>query len=226
MRLKPTAAYYRADTAFAQGDHVDRKHHWEQVYRDKSPLEVSWYQAEPSLSLGLIERALDGQHGAPIIDVGGGASLLVDRLVGAGYRAVAVLDLATSALAHARDRLGPAAHQVEWFEADVTAFTPPHPFALWHDRAVFHFLTDTRDQTRYRDVLLGTVPPGGHAIIAAFGIGGPERCSGLPIVQYDAGKLRRVLGPGFELREQHREVHTTPAGKEQLFGYFLFTRVA
>lgn len=201
----------------------DRKAHWEAVYTDRSPGEVSWYQAEPTLSLEQVRRAgipLD----APLIDVGGGASVLVDRLCAAGYRRVAVLDVSDRALEHARQRMGAMAEAVEWYAADITAFTPPHGFALWHDRAVFHFLTDAGDRERYLKTLNRALDPGGHVIIAAFAMGGPTRCSGLDIVQYDAGSLARTLGPAYTLLETQPEMHTTPGGATQQFGYHRFVR--
>lgn len=202
---------------------MDRKGHWEQVYRDKSPLEVSWYQAEPALSLALIE-ATGCPHDAAIIDVGGGASVLVDRLLEAGYRHPAVLDLAGAALEHARRRLGARADAVEWFEADVTTFDPPHAFDLWHDRAVFHFLTEVDDRHRYRDTLLRALCPGGHLILAAFAVGGPERCSGLEVVQYDVDRVLALFGDDFDLIETREESHQTPGGAAQRFGYFRLVR--
>ena len=201
----------------------ERQEHWNKVYADKSPLEVSWYQQAPELSLSMIARsgiALD----APLIDVGGGASTLVDHLLAKGYRRPAVLDISGLALAHARQRLGAEARQVEWFEADVTAFEAPHPYALWHDRAVFHFLTEADDRRRYVAALERALSPTGQVIIAAFAIGGPEQCSGLDIVQYDAAKLSAELGAGFTLLEQASELHHTPAGGEQRFGYYRFAR--
>ncbi len=198
---------------------MNRKTHWEGVYRDKSPLNVSWYQREPSQSLDLIGRSVANTTAA-IIDVGGGASLLVDRLLDLGYQHVSVLDISARALAHARARLAERADQVEWIESDITLFRPAHRYALWHDRAVFHFLTDANDRMAYVDTLRRSLLSGGHAIIAAFAIGGPTQCSGLDIVQYDAAKLMRELGAGFELLEERSELHITPAGKEQKFSYF------
>ena len=197
----------------------DRKSHWEQVYREKSPLEVSWYQQEPSLSLELIARS-GTAHDEAIIDVGGGASVLVDRLHAQGYSRLAVLDISAAALAHAKQRLGKDAAMIEWFDSDITAFAAPHLFSLWHDRAVFHFLNDPGDRQRYVKALKGTLRPGGQVILAAFAIGGPDKCSGLPIVQYDADKLLGELGEGFALLEQRSENHLTPAGKVQQFNYF------
>jgi SAM-dependent methyltransferase len=198
---------------------TSRKKHWEQVYANKSSLEVSWYQDEPRQSLELIHRSGIGKD-APLIDVGGGASLLIDWLLADGYRQLAVLDISGAALAVVRQRLGERAADIEWHEADVTQFSAPHPFSLWHDRAVFHFLTAAEDRRRYVEVLRRTLISGGHVIIAAFAPGGPTRCSGLEIVQYDAAKLMAELGPDFRLEEQQTETHLTPAGKEQLFWFF------
>lgn len=199
----------------------DRKHHWENVYRNKSPDSVSWFQQEPTLSLSLISRAglsLD----APIIDVGGGASLLVDKLCDAAYSNISVLDVSGNALAHARKRLGSKEKAVHWFEKDVTRFRPPHRFTLWHDRAVFHFLTNRSDRESYVRVLNKALEPRGTLVIMAFALDGPARCSGLDIVQYDAEKLTAELGEGFELEETGNEVHLTPAGDQQKFAYFRF----
>ena len=203
---------------------IDRKTHWENVYANKSPLRVSWYQKAPVLSLQLIQNtrfALD----AAIIDVGGGASELVDKLCEEGYTNVAVLDVSANALAHAKSRLAEKANAVEWFEEDVTCFSPPHRFSLWHDRAVFHFLTAKSDRDKYISVLKQALEPDGQVIIMAFAIGGPVKCSGLDIVQYDEKKLMAELGQGFELVETGHEVHITPSGMEQKFAYFHFKRV-
>ena len=201
----------------------DRKAHWENVYKDKSALEVSWYQSEPLLSLQLIHNAQLASDAA-IIDVGGGASVLIDHLCDEGCSNVAVLDISANALACAKERLGDKAKNVEWFDEDVTCFKPPHPFSLWHDRAVFHFLTEASDRRSYVEVLSRALTPGGHLIIAAFAIGGPEKCSGLDIVQYDAEKLKAELGDGFELFEELTELHLTPSNAEQQFSYFHFVR--
>lgn len=202
---------------------MDRKEHWEGVYRDKSPLDVSWYQAEPVISLELIEASGCGPDAA-VIDVGGGASVLVDHLLARGYRSLTVLDISGRALEHARNRLGAAAGEVTWVESDVTAFAPAVVFDVWHDRAVFHFLTAAADRRRYVEVLERAVRPGGQVVLAAFAIGGPTKCSGLDIVQYDAAKLGAELGDGFRLLEQRAEEHHTPAGKVQQFAYFRFAR--
>jgi len=203
---------------------IDRKPHWENVYAKKSPQRVSWYQEEPTVSLQLIRKtriALD----AAIIDVGGGASTLVDRLLDAAYTNVGVLDLSAKALTHARDRLAGRAHDVKWYEEDVTELKPPHRYSLWHDRALFHFLTAKSDRDRYLNVLRRALEPDGHLIIMAFAIGGPKKCSGLDIVQYDADKLMAELGLGFELLETGHEAHVTPSDDKQKFVYFRLQRV-
>lgn len=201
----------------------DRKTHWEKIYSDKSPLEVSWYQKQPILSLQIIHN-IKLAFDAPIIDIGGGASTLVDCLCEEGYTHIGVLDISKKALAHAQKRLGDKANGVEWYEEDITLFRPPHQFSLWHDRAVFHFLTDESDRSKYLDVLKAALKPNGHLVIAAFAIGGPTQCSGLDIVQYDAEKLMAELGEDFELIEVANELHKTPANKEQKFTYFHFIR--
>lgn len=203
---------------------LNRKAHWQQIYAEKSPTEVSWFQTEPVLSLKFIEHCqLDVSD--PVIDVGGGASVLVDRLLARGFSSVAVLDISATALTASRQRLGAAAERVEWIEADITRFAPQRRFALWHDRAVFHFLTDPDDRRRYVAALKTALRPGGYVIIAPFAVGGPERCSGLPIVQYDAGKIRAELGPEFRLMEEQAERHQTPAARVQAFSYFRLQRV-
>jgi len=201
----------------------DIKTHWENIYKDKSPLDVSWYQKEPTLSLQLIHNTRL-THDAPMIDVGGGASILVDHLFDEGYTNLAVLDISAKALSYAHERLGDKAIGIEWYEEDVTCFNPTHQFSLWHDRAVFHFLTDKSDRDKYVDVLNHALKPNGHLIIAAFAIGGPTKCSGLNIVQYDTKKLIAELGDGFELIEEKDEIHITPENKEQIFSCFRLMR--
>ncbi len=202
---------------------MNRKTHWDNIYRDKSPLEVSWYQKEPALSLQLIEHTGFSSEAA-IIDIGGGASLLVDRLYARGFRHLAVLDISGIAINQAKQRLGPVAEHIQWFETDVTRFEPPHGFDIWHDRAVFHFLTRRDDRRHYVATLRQSLKPAGNLILAAFAIGGPTRCSGLDIVQYDHAKLARELGEGFSLAEQISETHLTPDNQKQLFAYFRFIK--
>ena len=200
---------------------MTRKEHWNQVYQTKVPDDVSWYQARPAVSLKLI-----GASGVSkvqgIIDVGGGASVLVDFLLDAGFQRLAVLDLSAAALEQARRRLNARAGDVEWFEADITTFKPPRRFGLWHDRAVFHFLTETSDRQNYVRTLRHTLVPDGHVIIATFAIDGPFQCSGLRVMRYDAASIRVELGAGFDLVEQSDETHVTPWNTEQRFSYFRF----
>jgi hypothetical protein len=196
--------------------------HWARVYTTKSVDAVSWYQAEPTLSLAMVVRA--AAPPARVIDVGGGTSFLVDRLLEKGYRP-AVLDIAAEPLDVVKTRLGPAAKDVDWVVADVTMFNPSEKWDVWHDRAVFHFLTDRQDRDRYRQSVLRATEMGSSVIVATFGPDGPDRCSGLPTVRYAPEELRRELGPAFELVETAREDHQTPGGSTQPFIYCRFRRV-
>lgn len=199
----------------------ERQQHWDEVYQGKGESEVSWYQEYPDISLQLIERSGIDSH-APLIDVGGGASVLVDNLLRKGFTRLAVLDISAAALECARQRLGSRAEQVEWLVADATRFRPAHTFSLWHDRAVFHFLTDENDRRRYIAILKSALQEGGYLVLATFALDGPEQCSGLPVERYDAAKMQTVLGDRFILLESRRESHITPAGKVQHFTYALF----
>lgn len=199
---------------------MNRRAHWQAVYERCRPEELSWFQAQPALSLALIgESGLP--TGAAIIDAGGGASRLVDALVERGYGDVSVLDISSRSLRHARQRLGAAADSVSWLVADVTDFVPSRRYALWHDRAVFHFLTQRDDRRRYVAALRKALVPGGRAIIATFASDGPTRCSGLDVVRYDARSLLAELGPPFRLLASRDERHVTPAGAGQKFSYFV-----
>ena len=201
---------------------MNRKEHWERVYRDKAADQVSWYQADPAVSLRLIREALPDPAGA-IIDVGGGASTLAGLLVDAGYRRVSVVDLSGAALAAARVRMGPAADSVDWIEADALALPlSPGAFDLWHDRAVFHFLTSPADRRGYVAQVTRTLKPGGLVLIATFAPDGPLRCSGLDTVRYGPESLQAELGPDFSLLKHVREEHLTPDGRVQPFTYCLF----
>lgn len=202
---------------------MNPKEHWESVYQTKATNDVSWYQAYPVVSLDLITRTRVGLKDG-IIDVGGGASVLADCLLDAGFTDVSVLDISKSALEHASRRLGERAARIVWYEADVREFTPTRRFALWHDRAVFHFLTDPADQARYRDSLARSILPGGTAIIATFAPDGPTRCSGLDVVRHDARSVSAALGEEFALIDETPESHLTPWGTEQHFSYFRFQR--
>ena len=198
---------------------MNRKQHWEDIYRLKGPGEVSWYQAEARLSLEWIRR-LTSRGDDPIIDVGGGASVLVDALLGAGYSKVTVLDLARPALRRAQERLGVSGPSVTWVEADIlSAPLPEARFAFWHDRAVFHFLTDPDDRARYVEQVRRAVRPGGHVLVATFAADGPTQCSGLEVARYDPAELHGQFGAGFELVAAEREEHRTPAGAVQAFTY-------
>jgi trans-aconitate methyltransferase len=199
--------------------------HWEHVYATKGEDEVSWFQNKPGLSLELI-RSTGATADWSVIDIGGGASRLVDALLDEGFTSLAVLDLSSAALAAARARLGARAEQVEWIAADVTTWTPPRQYDVWHDRAAFHFLTDPADQLAYIARLKAALRRDGHAIIATFAPDGPEKCSGLPVQRYDSASLQETLGDGFKLLESHREAHATPWASTQWFQFSRFTRVA
>lgn len=195
------------------------KAHWEHVYQSKATDEVSWYSPHLDVSLKLIEAA--GTHGdAAIIDVGGGESTLVDDLVSRGYKDVTVLDISPVAIEVAKSRLGPSAASVHWIAGDITDVSLGGArYDLWHDRAVFHFLTDDNDRAAYVRQVARAVRPGGHVIIATFGPEGPEKCSGLDVVRYDAGGLHRQFGPKFRLLDSVTELHETPSGALQQFLY-------
>ena len=197
---------------------TSRKTHWENVYATKESASVSWYQPVPEKSLELI-RSTDVALQAPILDVGGGASTLVDNLLGAGFQDVSVLDIASSAFKQAHARLGATANLVTWIEADVTEFEPSRPYAVWHDRAVFHFLTDVADRDRYLDVLRKALQPRGHFLLATFGEEGPTRCSGLEVQRYSVEMLKALLEPEYRLRMYEIEEHRTPTGAPQEFLY-------
>ncbi len=202
---------------------MDAKAHWEGVYTTRPPDAVSWYQPEPTVSLELIREA-GVSPGASVIDVGAGASFLVRRLVELGYR-VTALDVSAQALALLRAGLGPQAADVTFVEGDVcVASLPASAFALWHDRAVLHFLRDSAQQRDYVRQLARCLEPGGHAVIATFDLDGPQRCSGLEVVRYSPDTLAELLGPAFTLRSARRESHLTPGGATQHFQYSLFRR--
>jgi SAM-dependent methyltransferase len=213
-------------TGMMSDDTNTRRRHWEQVYTTKPATGVSWYAPHLERSLELIERAAGGRD-ARIIDVGGGASTLVDDLLDRGYRALTVLDLSEQALDVAKARLGARARDVTWLAADATTVAlPDAAYDVWHDRAVFHFLVDRRARERYVARVLRAVRPGGHVIVATFGLQGPERCSGLDVVRYDADALHGEFGEPVVKVDSVREVHRTPWGSEQEFVYCFCLRVA
>jgi len=200
---------------------VDQREHWDAVYAARRPDEVSWYQTEARLSLALIRDAAPDLS-SRILDVGGGASTLVDGLLSAGYEHVTVLDLSPIALRHAQQRLGAAAARVAWVEADIlVADLPRDGYDLWHDRALFHFLTEAADRRRYVAQVRQSVRAGGHLLVATFAEDGPVRCSGLMTKRYTPEALHAEFGDGFQLLESRREVHVTPSGSPQAFVYCL-----
>jgi SAM-dependent methyltransferase len=202
---------------------TDRKSHWEAVYSTKADAGLSWYQEEPRLSLELI-GAIAPTRGGRIIDVGGGASILVDSLLNLPFREIAVLDISEIAVGKARARLGERAERVRWVVADATEAPDLGTFDVWHDRAVFHFLTDSDDRQSYVELALGTVPEGGHLVIATFADDGPKRCSDLDVCRYNAHSLASELGEGFSVVREARETHVTPSGSSQAFFYGVFRR--
>jgi SAM-dependent methyltransferase len=193
-----------------------KEQHWDRLYRVKSAAELSWYESHPLRSLQSIQET-GVPADAPILDVGGGASVLVDDLLELGYTDLTVLDLAPAALAQSRERVGPAAERVTWIAADVTTFHPPRRYAIWHDRAVLHFLLNPDEQGQYVAVLRSALASRGHVILATFGPAGPTRCSGLPVQRYSVEMLSALLGPVFELRGSVLEDHHTPSGATQQF---------
>ena len=203
--------------------HNEWKTHWEGVYLNKKATDVSWYQAHPEHSLALIETTGYGKD-ASIIDVGGGASTLVDHLLSAGYHAITVLDIAAGAITQARARLGDKAHSITWLEGDITDYQPAQQFDIWHDRAVFHFLTHEQERNSYLEVLDKALKADGQAIIATFAENGPAQCSGLNVVCYSQEHLSHALGPAFRLVETRTENHHTPNGGVQQFMYCRFCR--
>jgi hypothetical protein len=202
---------------------IKRKAHWERAWSLKNETETSWFQTAPELSLELIAAA-GARPDDPLIDVGGGASRLVDHLLDRGFSDLTVLDISAAGLQRARRRLGARAQRVHWIEADVTTFRPQRSYRLWHDRAVFHFLLDAAERARYVAAMDTALTCDGQAVIATFGPDGPLRCSGLDTVRYGADDLAAVIGPGWRLAEQRSEAHRTPAGREQHFGYYRFAR--
>jgi len=195
--------------------------HWEKIYRVKSPDAVSWYRPHLETSLEIIER-IARQRSASIIDVGGGESTLVDDLLAQGYQNIAVLDVSQTAIEVTKKRLGAAAEKVQWFVTDlVKADLPPNAFDVWHDRAVFHFLTAMDERVAYVRQVASAVKSGGHVLISTFGPEGPTKCSGLEVVRYDVESLHAEFGARFRLLDSFKELHETPFGTTQEFLYCL-----
>lgn len=203
---------------------IDRTQHWQQVYTTKHENEVSWFQERPDVSLAMIRAA--GVHpDSAIVDIGGGASRLVDVLLQDGYRALTVLDLSAAALEAAKQRVGSAGANVVWIEADVTTWWPQRQYDIWHDRAAFHFLTEPTDRAAYIERLRHALRPTAQAIIGTFALDGPEKCSGLPVQRYDARSLADTLGSDFRLLETRSDIHRTPWQSTQSFQFSRFARV-
>lgn len=201
---------------------TERQDHWNRVYSTKSPTEVSWFESEPRVSLQLIASVASAA--SSVIDVGGGASRLVDGLLDAGYEQVAVLDVSAVALANAKARLGDRASRVRWIVSDILQCNALGQFDLWHDRAVFHFLTDALDRRKYVELAARSIRPGGHLIVGTFALEGPEKCSGLSVCRYDATSLAAEMGPRFQLLNHLSHTHLTPAEKQQQFIFCVFQR--
>lgn len=197
--------------------------HWEAVYTSRDVDRLSWYQSVASPSLEFVD-ALDLDPADAVIDVGAGASPLVDGLLDRGHRDVTVLDVSAAALRVARERLGERAAAVHWIAADLLDWSPGRRFRLWHDRAVFHFLTDPADRDTYLGLLDAGVEPGGFVLLATFAADGPTHCSGLPVARYDPDDLAAVVGPGFTAMSTRHEAHPTPAGAAQSFTWLLLRR--
>ena len=200
---------------------VDAKNHWENIYSTKASDAVSWYRPRLETSLSLIRRVAEEK--SSIIDVGAGSSTLADDLLNSGYRDITALDISEAALESVKQRIEPIAQQVQWIAADITSYSlPTKAYDVWHDRAVFHFLTQKEQRVAYIRNLLNAMKNGGHVIISTFASDGPQKCSGLDVVRYDAESLQKELGPQFRLVESLREVHNTPFGTTQDFIYCLF----
>jgi 2-polyprenyl-3-methyl-5-hydroxy-6-metoxy-1,4-benzoquinol methylase len=198
---------------------MDKKGHWEQVYSAKAPDAVSWYTPHLETSLSLIRQAVSNQN-ATIIDVGGGEATLVDDLIAEGYEDISVLDISQKAIDVAKERLGKLADKAHWYCADITqASLPQNYFDVWHDRAVFHFLTQEDDRKTYIEQVMHSVKHGGYVIMSTFGPKGPKMCSGLDVVRYDSESLHGQFGKTFKLINSSTELHKTPMGTTQQFLY-------
>lgn len=196
--------------------------HWDAAYRSRGPHQLSWYQSEATRSLELI-RGLGTAPATAVVDIGGGVSGLAGSLVDSGCSDVTVLDVSAVALAAARARLGDDA-PVTWLHEDVLTWQPARPYGLWHDRAVFHFLTAASDRSRYLRTLAAALEPGAGVVVGTFAEDGPESCSGLPVARYSPDGLADVLGPVVEPVATSRELHTTPSGSDQPFTWLVARR--
>jgi SAM-dependent methyltransferase len=198
------------------------KAHWDSAWDHRDPSGTSWYQPVPTMSLSLLDVAAPSLD-AGIVDVGGGASHLVDALFARGHRDLTVVDIASEALAHSRRRLGASA-EIAWVVADATTWLPARTFDLWHDRAVFHFLTDDAQRSSYINTATQSILPGGHLIIGTFAMDGPTMCSGLPVQQYDASSLAALFEDGFQHIHSALDDHVTPTGGHQRFTFVVLQR--
>lgn len=205
-------------------DDESRRAHWDSAYQSKGEAGVSWFEDTPAVSLDLIRKYVT-LASSSLIDIGGGASRLVDALLDEGMTTITVLDLSPVALDAAKARLGARADKVAWVAADVTEWEPDRSYDIWHDRAAFHFLTDPDDRAAYVERMKAAVVPGGHAIIATFTPDGPKRCSGLPVMRYEPATLAEEIGPSFRLVEHLKHQHTTPWNSTQAFQFSVLERV-
>ncbi len=201
------------------------KEHWQNVYQNKKPNETSWFQEQPTVSLNLI-RKTNLDHEQSIIDIGGGASILVDKLFDEGFKNLTVVDISEKALDYAKERLGKQSQGITWIAADITEHNFQEQYHLWHDRAVFHFMIGKEAKERYKQNLNEALLIGGYLIIATFALDGPNKCSGLEVERYDTKKLQIELGAQFSLLQSIENEHQTPLGTKQKFTYCLFVKVS
>lgn len=200
------------------------KKHWETVYQTKDTTKVGWFQPKPQISLNMISKTGISVESS-ILDVGGGDSLLVDRLLDMGFKDITILDISSSALEKAKERLGPSGSNIHWIVSDMLQFKPDRKFTLWHDRAVFHFLTDQNEREAYRGLVESSITPGGYLVIMTFSKSGPKSCSGLPVQQYDIQDLENFFHKEFELIEGKNYDHLTPSGSVQNYTICLFRKL-
>ncbi len=204
-------------------ENFDRKRHWENIYENRQPDEVSWYQPKPAISLDFLKLAKLPKT-ASIIDTGGGESLFVDYLLDAGYKNITVLDISDTAIRHARQRVGDKANLVKWIVSDVVDFEPEEKYDFWHDRGTFHFLTNEDDIQKYIALIRAAVKPKGHVVIGTYSDSGPQRCSGLEIHQYSEDLIERQFKPYFTKIASRREDHITPYNTVQNFLFCCFRK--
>lgn len=221
--MRPASHSPSSARAPAAEGHEPRAAHWERAYAGRDPRAASWFQDEAHPSLDLVTDAA-ASPACAVLDMGGGASTLAGHLLDRGFGNVTVVDMSPSALESARARLGSRAVRISWLAADATTWTPPRLYDVWHDRAAFHFLVDPQDRAAYLHRLRAAVPPGGRVVMGTFAPDGPETCSGLPVMRYDAPALATAFGPQFTLLRHMRHDHVTPGGKVQSFQFCTFLR--